>query len=375
MPCWRWPATPAPLIYIANPDNPMGSHHPAATIRAMIDACPPGALIVLDEAYIDLAPPGTAPDLNADDPRVIRMRTFSKGYGLAGLRVGYAIGAAGLISAFNKVRNHFGMGRVAQAGALAALQDQAWLAHVQASVQAARVRAAQIAADNGLMMLPSATNFATIDCGRDGDFARAVLRACVERGLFIRMPFVAPMDRCIRVSLGPPPMMDVLAEVLPRRWQRRAARRSFRREFGSRGAKRRRRPRRDHGRSQRRLAAFARRRAKCRFHLDFHRGGAGICGQRAAEDQHVLECGRLAGKADTFLDRQRIGADVIPPLCAHAVHHLRQGQGKTVTGGLCTLHLFGPSGGRNDLVFKTLHRCLPPHRGPVYKDSSRNAKI
>jgi histidinol-phosphate aminotransferase len=203
------------LLYIANPDNPMGSHHPAATIRALIDACPDGTLIVLDEAYIDLAPDGTAPDIAPEDPRVIRMRTFSKGYGLAGLRVGYAIGAAPLISAFNKVRNHFGMGRVAQAGARAALADQAWLAGVRDQVIRARVRAAGIAADNGLVMLPSATNFATIDCGRDGDFARAVLRACVARRLFIRMPFVAPMDRCIRVSLGPDAAMDVLAEVLP----------------------------------------------------------------------------------------------------------------------------------------------------------------
>ncbi|MEH6774934.1 MAG: aminotransferase class I/II-fold pyridoxal phosphate-dependent enzyme, partial [Cereibacter changlensis] len=118
--------TGARLVYLANPDNPMGSHHPAATIRAMIEALPEGVLLILDEAYVDLAPEGTAPEIEADDPRVIRMRTFSKGYGMAGLRVGYAIAAPGLVAGFDKVRNHFGVGRIAQAGALAALQDQPW---------------------------------------------------------------------------------------------------------------------------------------------------------------------------------------------------------------------------------------------------------
>jgi histidinol-phosphate aminotransferase len=209
-------AVGAKLIYLANPDNPMGSCHPAGTIRAMVDAVPDGTLLVLDEAYIDLAPDGTAPALAADDPRVIRMRTFSKGYGMAGLRVGYAIGAPDLIRAFDKVRNHFGVGRIAQAGALAALADQHWLAHVRAEVITARDAVARIAAANGLRALPSATNFVTIDCGRDGDFARAVLRELVARDVFVRMPGVAPLDRCIRVSLAGPDHLDILAAELPR---------------------------------------------------------------------------------------------------------------------------------------------------------------
>ena len=205
----------AKLIYFANPDNPMGTWHDAATVEAMVATMPEGCLLVLDEAYIDLAPEGAVPRIAADDPRVIRMRTFSKGYGLAGLRVGYALGAPELIRAFDKVRNHFGMGRVAQAGAMAALADQGWLRDVQGKVATARAQIAEIAAVNGLVALPSATNFVTVDCGRDGDFARAVLRACIERGLFIRMPGVAPLDRCIRISVGTPADLDVLAEVLP----------------------------------------------------------------------------------------------------------------------------------------------------------------
>jgi len=207
--------TGAKLIYFANPDNPMGTWHDAGVVEAMVDALPEGCLLVLDEAYADLAPASAIPRLAADDPRVIRMRTFSKGYGLAGLRVGYALAAPALVKAFDKVRNHFGMGRVAQAGAMAALADQDFLRAVQGKVAVARDRIARIAAGNGLVALPSATNFVTVDCGRDGDFARAVLRECLARGLFIRMPGVAPQDRCIRISVGTEADLDVLEEVLP----------------------------------------------------------------------------------------------------------------------------------------------------------------
>jgi histidinol-phosphate aminotransferase len=207
--------TKARLVYLANPDNPMGSWHPAATIAETILKVPDGTLLVLDEAYIDVAPDGVAPPIDASDPRVIRMRTFSKGYGMAGLRVGYGIGHADLIRSFDKVRNHFGVGRIAQAGALAALADQKWLAEVRAKVAAARHRIAGLARENGLTPLPSATNFLTVDCGRDGAFAKAVLDGLIARGVFVRMPFVAPQNRCIRITCGTEADLDILAEALP----------------------------------------------------------------------------------------------------------------------------------------------------------------
>ncbi len=208
--------TQAKLIYIANPDNPMGSHHGAETIARMVDNVPPGALLVLDEAYIDLAPSGTSPALDPTDPRVIRMRTFSKAHGLAGLRVGYAIGAAPLIEAFHKVRNHYGLSRIAQSGAIAALADPDWLAHVQAQVATARSQIAETARANGLTPLPSATNFVTVDCGQDGVFAKAVLNGLLDQGIFVRMPFVAPQNRCIRISCGTPAELATFAAALPR---------------------------------------------------------------------------------------------------------------------------------------------------------------
>lgn len=205
----------AKLIYLSNPDNPMGTWHKGGVIEEMIAKLPEGCVLLLDEAYIDLAPAEAIPDLDIEHPGVIRMRTFSKGYGLAGMRVGYALGASELIRAFEKIRNHFGMNRLAQIAALAALKDQAGLHTIQTQVDASKQRLGQIAADNSLRCIPSATNFVAIDCGADGDFARAVLASMIAQGVFVRMPFVAPQDRCIRISCGPEAEMDLVAKALP----------------------------------------------------------------------------------------------------------------------------------------------------------------
>ena len=205
----------AKLIYLANPDNPMGTWLEADVIEDMAQKLPEGCVLVLDEAYIDLAPKSAVPNLAIEHAGVIRMRTFSKGYGLAGMRVGYAMGAAKLINAFEKIRNHFGMNRLAQIAALAALRDQAGLKDIQTHVEASKQRLAEIAGANGLNSLPSATNFVAIDCGSDGDFARDVLASVIAQGIFVRMPFVTPQDRCIRVSCGPSNEMDLVARALP----------------------------------------------------------------------------------------------------------------------------------------------------------------
>lgn len=205
----------AKMVYYANPDNPMGTWRRGVDVVAALAALPDGCLLVLDEAYVELAPEGTAAPVAADDPRVIRMRTFSKGYGMAGARVGYAIGAGSLIKSFDKIRNHFGMNRAAQAGALAALQDDAWLDVTRAKVAASRAEIGRIAVENGLSVVESATNFVAVDCGGDGVFAKAVLDGLVARGVFVRMPFVAPQNRCIRISCGPAELMHLFARALP----------------------------------------------------------------------------------------------------------------------------------------------------------------
>ena len=205
----------ARLIYVANPDNPMGTWWNADAVRSLIGGVPDGALLCLDEAYIDFAPEGTAPAIEAHDPRVIRFRTFSKAHGMAGARVGYAIGEASIIKRFDAIRNHFGVNRMAQAGALASLADAGHVAWVVGQVREARDRIVAIAAANRLKALVSATNFVAIDCGRDGTYAKSVLDGLIARGIFVRMPGVAPLNRCIRVSAGTAADLAAFAAALP----------------------------------------------------------------------------------------------------------------------------------------------------------------
>ncbi len=205
----------APLGYFANPDNPMSTWWNGADVARELPRVPEGTVFVLDEAYVEFAPAGTAPAIDPDDPRFIRFRTFSKAWGMAGLRVAYGIAAPELARAFDKIRNHFGVNRIAQAGALASLEDRAWLAEVVARVDRSKARIAAIAIENGLKPLPSATNFVTVDCGGDGAFARAVLDGLIARDLFVRKPWLAPMDRCIRISAGTDADLELLAAAMP----------------------------------------------------------------------------------------------------------------------------------------------------------------
>lgn len=206
-----------PLVYFANPDNPMGSWWDADSVVAFARALPETCLMILDEAYCETAPAGSTPPIDAliDRPNVVRTRTFSKAYGLAGARIGYVITTPGTASAFDKVRNHFGMARISTAAALAALADNAYLEEVCGKIGASRQRIAGIARINGLSPLPSATNFVAIDCGRDGAYSKAIVDGLMEHGVFIRMPGVAPLNRCIRVSAGPEADMALLEDALP----------------------------------------------------------------------------------------------------------------------------------------------------------------
>ena len=204
----------ARLIYFANPDNPMGTSWKADVVQDFIDNIPPGALLMLDEAYHEFAE-GTVPALDMANPNVLRFRTFSKAYGMAGVRVGYALGHPRLISAFDKIRNHFGVNRMGQAGAMAALADHEYLQSVVSRVARAREKIYAIAKANGLSSIPSATNFVAVDCGRDGAYARKIVDGLAAHGIFVRMPGVAPLNRCIRISVGNDGNLAALEEALP----------------------------------------------------------------------------------------------------------------------------------------------------------------
>ena len=202
----------APLVYFANPDNPMGTWHKADAIRTFIKQLPETSLLILDEAYIEFAPAEAVCPIDTSIPNVVHMRTFSKAHGMAGARVGYAVAGRDLIIGLNKIRNQFAVNRIAQAGALASLQDQVFVNSVIAEVDVGRRDYYQMAQELGLATVPSATNFVAIDVG-GGDRARQLLQWMNARGVFIRMPGVAPLDRCIRVSVGQPDERKLFAEL------------------------------------------------------------------------------------------------------------------------------------------------------------------
>ncbi len=198
----------ARLVYLANPDNPMGTWHSAAKISEMIEQLPTGCVLVLDEAYIEFAEQPIAPPIDTSNAQVIRYRTFSKAYGMAGQRVGYVIANKELITGFNKIRNHFGINRIAQQGALASLQDQKFIADVRTAVSQARTKVTAFVNGHQLNALPSSTNFVAVDLGSTQK-AKAMIAELNKRRVFMRMPGVEPLSRYIRVGLGTPKEHEV----------------------------------------------------------------------------------------------------------------------------------------------------------------------
>jgi histidinol-phosphate aminotransferase len=202
----------AKAVYLANPDNPTGTWHDANALRAFMANVPPDCMIILDEAYIEFAPSDALLPIATSDPRVLRLRTFSKAYGMAGARIAYVLGAASVVAAFEKIRLHFGVNRVAQAGALAALADDAYLAEVVAHNAEGRADYAALACELHLRPLPSATNFVAMDVG-SAERAAALVAALAARGVFIRMPGAPPINRCIRVTVGTPQQRAAFAAI------------------------------------------------------------------------------------------------------------------------------------------------------------------
>jgi histidinol-phosphate aminotransferase len=190
----------AKLVYVANPDNPSGSFVDRAVLAELRAALPDDVLLFLDEAYADFVSREALPP-DAIDPRTIRTRTFSKAYGMAGARIGYALCSPELVATFQKLRLHFGVNRTAQIGALAALGDDAFLRGVIAEVERGREDYRALAARHGLRSLPSSTNFVCIEIGTKPQ-ADAMVAALLELGVFVRKPWAPPIDGFIRVTVG-----------------------------------------------------------------------------------------------------------------------------------------------------------------------------
>lgn len=201
------------LVYLANPDNPTGTYYTPTELSAFRATLPENTSLVLDEAYIEFAPQTTDGTDLATDPRVIRLRTFSKAHGLAGARIGYMLADNAIVEAFNKIRHHFGVNRVAQAAALASLQDEAFLQTVVREVALGRNHYGEIAEAVGAKAIPSATNFVAFDFGSKVR-ADQVLANLLEQGVFVRKPGVPLLDQLVRITVGPKDARDQLAEIM-----------------------------------------------------------------------------------------------------------------------------------------------------------------
>ena len=189
------------VVFVANPNNPTGTSVGTDALRAFIRGLPQTTLVVLDEAYIEYTSAGF-PDASAwlgEFPNLVVTRTFSKAYGLAGLRVGYAVSHAAVADALNRVRQAFNVNSIALAAATAALQDQE---HVAKSVAANR--AAQSEVRSGLDALrlrhyPSEGNFILLDCGRP---ALPIYEAMLRLGVIVRLVGGYGLPNHLRITLG-----------------------------------------------------------------------------------------------------------------------------------------------------------------------------
>jgi histidinol-phosphate aminotransferase len=204
------------LVFIANPNNPTGTWIEAAALRAFIAAAPPHALIVLDEAYYEYSRlsgcDGTLEWLQ-EFPNLVLVRTMSKAYGLAGIRIGYAISHPEVADALNRIRPAFNVSNVAQAGAIAALADPHHLEQVVARTIAERGRMEAALRAANIAFAPSAANFLLVEVGaRMPEIYEQLLRG----GIIVRPMAGYGLPRHLRISVGLPEQNTQLLALLTR---------------------------------------------------------------------------------------------------------------------------------------------------------------
>ena len=192
----------ARIVFLANPNNPTGTMFTADEFDAFLARVPQHVLVVLDEAYCDYierADYSRAVELVRRGANLLVLRTFSKVYGLAGLRIAYGLGPAGLLEEMNKIRGPFNTSNVAQAAALAALEDGE---HVQRSIETNRAGLAQLAAglgELGVRCIPSVANFILAEFGYDPE---PLCEELTRRGVIVRPMRWMGFPHAIRISAG-----------------------------------------------------------------------------------------------------------------------------------------------------------------------------
>lgn len=202
------------VMFVANPNNPTGTWVDGDAVAALLAAVPREVIVVLDEAYVEYARdvPGYVDGRRwlTRHPNLVLTRSFSKAYGLAGLRVGYGIAHPAVADLMNRVRHPFNVNAAAQAAALAALEDEAHIARSVAENAAERGRLTTGLERLGLRVLPSAGNFV---CARVGD-AAAVNEALLRAGVIVRPVAGYGLPEWLRISVGRPGENDRLLAAL-----------------------------------------------------------------------------------------------------------------------------------------------------------------
>jgi len=191
------------LIYLANPNNPTGTAFADAELRAFLDAVPERVVVVLDEAYTEYVDPDAGLpnglELIDDYPNLVVTRTFSKAFGLAGLRVGFAAANAQISDLMNRIREPFNVNCVAQAAAVAALDDRDYLQRTLDNNRLGRRQLSDGLARLSVAFLASQGNFLTLDLERD---AQPVFDALLRHGVIVRPLQPYDMPRHLRVTIG-----------------------------------------------------------------------------------------------------------------------------------------------------------------------------
>lgn len=205
-------ARDAALVILTSPNNPTGDLVDHALVRRLIDET--GALVLLDEAYVEFAPEGSSlVDWVAACPRLIVLRTLSKAFGLAGLRVGYVVADPAVIAALAAVRQIYSVDVLAQAAALPALARREALAPVVDDIVAERARlSAGLSELPGVRVWPSAANFVLVRVPRAAEVRR---RLRDEFSVLVRDFSAVPgLEGCLRISVGTREENDVLLDAL-----------------------------------------------------------------------------------------------------------------------------------------------------------------
>ncbi len=195
------------LVFVANPNNPTGTFIEGEQIAAFIQSVPSHVVIVLDEAYTEYLSPAQRYDALAwvaQYPNLIVSRSFSKAYGLAGLRIGFGIAQPGLTDLMNRLRQPFNVNSLAQAAAIAALQDEAFLKK-SAEINTQGYRQLTTAFDQmGIAYVPSVGNFVLFRAGDEENAGAKVNLALLKQGIIVRPVGNYGLPQWLRVSIGLP---------------------------------------------------------------------------------------------------------------------------------------------------------------------------